>query len=175
MARSALGSIVKASGSVFVDVEAFYQAYGIRRGQVCRIDYPTANGSTFGTGFLVGPDLLLTARHVVGKAIAAKLPGSAITCRFDYKRLPNGTKLAGTIYHPVGDGWLVADRPHARSDETGSGEPRADELDYALIRLDGAPGQGVLGRGNTAGGGAAPRRMQPGAAGSGFARRRRRR
>lgn len=148
--RSALESVVKKS-SKFVDVDRFYQAYGVRRGQVCRIEYSFPGGIEYGTGFLVGPDLVMTARHVIAHAIESKLNGDDLICRFDYKTLPNGKNLDGTIYHLRREGWVVAERRHSRSDETGSGEPMADELDYAVLRLDKPAGQDVIGRGNATG------------------------
>jgi hypothetical protein len=54
------------------------------------------------------------------------------------------------------EGWVVAERPHGKSDEMGSGEPMANELDYAVLRLAKKAGQGVVGRGNAAGSGVGP-------------------
>lgn len=150
--RSALESIVEKS-SKFVDVERFFETYGVRRGQVCRIEYRSSRGTEYGTGFLVGPDLVMTARHVIAQAVAQELKGDDLICRFDYKTLPNGKTLDGTIYPLCSRDWLVAERPHSKPDETGSGEPMANELDYAVLRLDTPAGQDVVGRGNAAGSG----------------------
>jgi hypothetical protein len=153
LAKAALESIVKESGSVFLDVDDFYEMYGIRRTQVCRIEYPVPNGTEYGTGFLVGASQVMTARHVVAKGIEAKLSGSRLICRFDYKRLPSGKILDGTIYHPIDDNWLAMERRHARSDEGGDGQPNLNELDYAVLRIDKEAGLDVVGRGNASGGG----------------------
>jgi hypothetical protein len=105
----------------------------------------------YGTGFLVGPDLVMTARHVIAHAVMQELKGDDLTCRFDYKMLPNGKRLDGTIYHLRSQSWVVAERPHSKSDETGSGEPMTNELDYAVLQLDKPAGEDVVGRGNATG------------------------
>jgi hypothetical protein len=39
------------------------------------------------------------------------------------------SRSTGTIYNLRNEGWVVAERRHSKSDETGSGEPMANELD----------------------------------------------
>ena len=47
-------------------------------GRVCRVE---VNGDPQGTGFLVGPDKVLTCYHVLENAIVTKLSGNKVKCR----------------------------------------------------------------------------------------------
>lgn len=156
----ALESIVR-EHSKYRDISRFREDLGLREGQVCRIEYPfddgAGKGEARGTGFLVGSSLVMTARHVMAAAIGGSLSGDRIACRFDYKVLPNGKTNDGTVYtlaKPSAD-WRVADRPHGAPDTTGAGELGPTELDYAVLRLDKAAGDDVVGLGDAKGGGAA--------------------
>lgn len=102
--------------------------------QVCRVEI---SGNAAGTGFLVGPDAVLTNWHVVE---AAKKAGTLdkIMCRFDYLKLVNGTRQpgAGVALGPSG---CVSFRTFSAAELTKKPdvpEPTGDELDYALLRLD---------------------------------------
>lgn len=101
--------------------------------QVCRIEF---NGNAAGTGFLVGPDLVLTNWHVVVAANAANQLNQ-LACRFDYQRLENGTRQQGTAVTLHTDG-CIASSPYSPAELTQNPEtplPTADQLDYALLRL----------------------------------------
>ena len=107
--------------------------------QVCRID---VGGEPKGTGFLVGPNLVLTNHHVLTKLIAGEVGAADIRCVFDYKRLADGTVNQG---RPVGLAaeWLVDKSPPSRGEIEGRPDdtpPTLDELDFALIRLADALG-----------------------------------
>ncbi|MGN9906561.1 trypsin-like serine peptidase [Phytohabitans sp. LJ34] len=90
-------------------------------------------GQPRGTGFLVGPDLLLTAAHVVG---ASPVLPADMVARFDYSDIP-GRSLAETgTGIPVVE-LLAASQP---TDAEGTGRVRdwnapADRLDFALVKL----------------------------------------
>jgi len=103
-------------------------------GQVCRI---TLNGAARGTGFLVGPDLVLTNYHVMEPVI--KAPGSAtgVRCQFDYKQVKDGTQL-GKEFGLHATDWRVDESPYSRAEaeKQPDREPATDdELDYALVRI----------------------------------------
>jgi hypothetical protein len=51
---------------------------------VCRIEYALGENTFFGTGFLVGPEWILTNYHVVEPALKGTLSWSAIVVRFDH-------------------------------------------------------------------------------------------
>ncbi|MFL5341422.1 MAG: trypsin-like peptidase domain-containing protein [Gemmataceae bacterium] len=101
-------------------------------GQVCRI---TLNGNAQGTGFLVGPDAILTNYHVM-KPVIDGLPSGAVECQFDFKLLKNGT----APYTPIklAADWLIDHSPYSDAEYAGTPDaklPTPEELDYALIRL----------------------------------------
>ena len=111
---------------------------------VCRVEVPTTSGASFGTGFLVGPDLVLTNHHVVAPAIEAgftdKLNSSPsdIVLRFDYKEFVDKTPLNPGIEVVLAADWLVDSSPHSAADlerPRRTMTPGVDELDYALLRL----------------------------------------
>lgn len=101
--------------------------------RVCRIEYPPLTAR--GTGWLVGHDLLLTNWHVVNRA----LPGGdrdpkEFVCRFDYAAKTQGTN-SGTDVRLAND-WFVDGLPPSPSElESGTEEPSAKTLDFALVRL----------------------------------------
>jgi V8-like Glu-specific endopeptidase len=109
--------------------------------QVCRIEIPAIGGGTiYGTGFLVAPDMVMTNWHVVRCIIAnedndtsykgPRAEAGSVTCRFDYKVLPNGLKSEGAEFK-LAQNWRVALSPNSQSGQ----EPKPDELDFAVIRL----------------------------------------
>ena len=67
-----------------------------------------------------------------------------VVLRFDYKRRSDGVTVdEGTVYHLAAD-WLIHGSPPSPNDEKG-GEPSLGELDYALLRVDGEPGNDPVG------------------------------
>jgi hypothetical protein len=101
--------------------------------RVCRIE---SNGNAAGTGFLVGPDAVLTNWHVVQGSIHGDVIEEMI-CRFDYYRLIDNTRQPGVPVAVLGDG-CVSHRSYSQAETTDTPEsPEAteDELDYALLRL----------------------------------------
>lgn len=85
---------------------------------VCRIERP--KGNALGTGFLVGPDLLLTNQHVLSSA--AMLEDAC--ARFGYQVDATTVAAAGREYGFAADFYY-------------SSPP--DDLDFALVRLASAP------------------------------------
>jgi V8-like Glu-specific endopeptidase len=85
---------------------------------VCMVEIP--RGNPVGTGFLVGPDLLLTNQHVLPRK--ELLPDAAL--RFDHSLDPNGAATMGRVFHLQPDFYVA-------SDET--------LLDYALVRVKRQP------------------------------------
>jgi hypothetical protein len=98
--------------------------------QVCRVE----TGTSFGTGFLVGPDLVITNHHVVADVLSGQSPVGNVVCRFDYRLLADGKTLnPGTAFRLHASDWRVDDSPYSADDP--------DKLDYALLRLDGSLGK----------------------------------
>jgi V8-like Glu-specific endopeptidase len=133
--RRRLEDIVRKDGH-FAELMPWIAKIGKLGSQTCRIEYPvnTARGS----GWLVGPDLVLTNWHVVqqdhGDPAQGLWNAGDVACRFDYAVTGAGTQ-AGTDIRLDPD-WCVDLSPASPSETgTGPGEPDIDMLDYALIRL----------------------------------------
>ena len=123
----------------FVDLEVWLQRVEQIKTQVCRVEIAVSGGTVFGTGFLVRPDVVITNYHVVEDVIVNTAKPEGIVLRFDYKRLPNGTINPGKVYRvKAGADWLIDS-----SDYRPNTAP--DMLDYALLRVDGIPGEEVVG------------------------------
>jgi hypothetical protein len=140
----ALQRIVVESNS-FLDVTRWRERLAAIEGRVCRIEVATNAGTTFGTGFLVGPDLVLTNYHVVEPAVCGErgeytAGGQTATLkdivlRFDYRQRVDGSIAAGTTAGVAG---VVDASPPSPVDEQPlpkAGVPAADHLDYALLRV----------------------------------------
>ncbi|UIK19519.1 trypsin-like serine peptidase [Rhizobium leguminosarum] len=104
--------------------------------QVCLVEI---SGRSAGTGFLVGPNAVLTNWHVVEGAQAN------IVCRFDYAEHPVGGRETGTRVA----GQVVWHRPYAQAELTSTPDnppPLSTELDFALIELASVVGtEGIVG------------------------------
>ena len=101
---------------------------------MCWIDIPGGGG----TGFLVGPDLVLTNQHVVEPVSAGKASWRDVRCRFDYRQPLDGPGLAAKKLTVVelAEEWLVDSRPPSPHDwNPALGDAGPGETDSALIRL----------------------------------------
>jgi V8-like Glu-specific endopeptidase len=101
--------------------------------RVCRVE---VDGAALGTGFLVGPDTVLTNWHVFD---AAKSAGKVdkLGCRFDYEVLSDGTTQVGQLVKLAGADALDSS-PYSPGEKSGKPDdplPTAEQLDYALLRL----------------------------------------
>ncbi|TBR26612.1 MAG: serine protease, partial [Reyranella sp.] len=106
--------------------------------RVCRIE---KDGNALGTGFLVGPDLVLTNWHVVRGALPAN-DTDDLTCRFDYAVNPGGGIQNGDEINVAPSGIIVY-RPCSAAELTETPDkppPSPTDLDYAVLRLSGSPG-----------------------------------
>jgi hypothetical protein len=127
---SGLESIIEKSRSL-LDIARFRSQIGEIEGRVCRVDL--RNGAR-GTGFLVGPGLVLTNYHVVEPVIQGANAVQEISCLFDFKMSEDGTRVGSGISGAVRE--LVCHSPYDQEDLSRSGTlPNADNLDYALLRL----------------------------------------
>ena len=147
-ARSTGSLEVLVQSSPFQDISALIRRLYELEHQICRIELP--NGGK-GTGFLVGPDLVLTNYHVVEKLIIRDMPAAQVICRFDYRRADDdSTVFEGTTYGLASGDPIVAYSPYDSLDlqdpptPLSSGWP-ADKLDYALVRLSEAAGEAFPG------------------------------
>ena len=133
--------------SPFFDPVKFRTRLGEIEGQVCRVEVEMDEGTIYGTGFLVGPGAVMTNYHVLEPVLQGQAQPSLVTCRFDYKRMANEIVNAGTTFSLAAD-WLIDASPVSPADRTpeSSGAlPAPDELDYAIVRLEGTPGHDPVG------------------------------
>lgn len=95
---------------------------------VCRIEFA---GQGIGTGFLVGPNVAITNFHVFESVIEGQTKPADVQFHFDYKLSADGKTVQSGITYGVapGNAWLIASSP-------------VDQLDYALIRMQGKPAEG---------------------------------
>ena len=144
-----LEQIVRASHG-FLDIVRVRTRLAQIETQVCRIEIGTAGDRVYGTGFLLGPDVVMTNHHVVQPLIDGEAPVSAaqVLLRFDYKRAADGEELnPGQVVH-LADDWLIDSSPHSPVDlepEPKPSLPDPAHLDYALLRLADAVGNQPVG------------------------------
>ncbi|MCV2890282.1 trypsin-like serine peptidase [Ruegeria aquimaris] len=123
------------------------------RRRLCRIDTINAAGKqTNGTGFLVGPSTVLTNFHVVKHVWEVLDQPELISVRFDFSATTGLRDADQPRYPAAKTGWKVAHSGLAdwiEDDDYWWDDPAkrlawlgrvGDTLDYAIIRLDGAPG-----------------------------------
>lgn len=134
-----------------VDMAVWRERMAQVEGQVCRIEF---NNNPIGTGFLVGPDLLLTNYHVLEQPLNGKLPAEQVACRFDYKVLSDASRSEGTLVQLSGNDWRVDSSPYSRAEADSVPDrepPTADELDFAVVRLARPIGREGIDKNATAG------------------------
>ncbi len=130
---SALEGLVKPRLKI-MNMELWREREASVSGQVCRID---VGAMPKGTGFLVGPDLVLTNYHVLTSVIAGPDAPGGVQCVFDFKKLRDGTVNQGRAVKLAGD-WLVDKSPPSKAESEDRPDdvlPTPNELDFALIRL----------------------------------------
>lgn len=119
------------------------QALNRRLRSICRIDYADLNPPGVGTGFLVGPDLVLTNWHVVKRveeapaASKSRLAGE-LRFRFDLIDRAAAEDAGGRVCsaNVAGASPVLRSSPPGGIEILGGqGEPAMNELDYALVRL----------------------------------------
>jgi Effector-associated domain 1/Trypsin-like peptidase domain len=133
----------------FLNPSTWRERLALLEGQVCQISYPTAKGTLSGTGCLVAPDLVLTNEHVITPLREDPTLVGQVEVRFDYKALDDGTVVSpGVPFQLDPNGWLVDWSPPSAVDvllDQGGAVPGGEELDYALLRVAGEPGNQTLG------------------------------
>jgi hypothetical protein len=126
----------------YLSVNQWRNKLGELEAQICRIEIPSRRGTIYGTGFLLAPDVVMTNYHVMETVIAGTDKPDGVILRFDYKELTDGKAIyTGTAHRLSPRDWLIDHSPNNRLGEL----PNRDELDYALLRVDGAPGDQPVG------------------------------
>ncbi len=131
----------------FIDITKWRKRLGEIEAQVCRVEIPADRG--VGTGFLLGPDVVITNYHVMKSVIQGQKQPDQVVLRFDYKRMDDGTTLnPGVEFRLAPQNWLIDHSPYSQTDllaDPGQQVPDLEELDYALLRVDGEPGNQKVG------------------------------
>jgi Trypsin-like peptidase domain/Effector-associated domain 1 len=131
----------------FTDVGQMLQRLGRVVNSVCQISYPLANGMTYGTGFLIGSSTVLTNWHVVESVSPANRRD--VKLRFDYRTGADGVSLSSGVEFQLvdNDDWLVDHSPYdpldkeiRTIDEERALDRGLENLDYAVLRVAGEPG-----------------------------------
>lgn len=142
--------VIVRKANPFVDIARVRSRLARIETQVCRVEVAFDRGKGFGTGFLVGPDVVLTNHHVV-EAVITKTNGARpdrVVLRFDYKRSDDGEELNPGQEFRLAEDWLIDSSPVSDVDfepEPKSRLPEPDRLDYALLRLSDAAGNSPVG------------------------------
>ncbi len=130
------------SNHTFLDVAVWRGQLSKLEWPMCRLDVDSLGA---GTGFLIGPDVVLTNHHVVSKAIGAAISPTRVSCLFDFKVAEDQVLSAGTRFALAdGDKWTLGSSPHSKHDlesDPKSGDPTANELDFAMLKLAQPAGQ----------------------------------
>ncbi|QHG21212.1 effector-associated domain EAD1-containing protein [Nostoc sp. ATCC 53789] len=121
----------------FLDVDTWLEKLSQIQAQVCRIEFP--KGTAQGTGFLIAPNVVITNYHVMEAVINQKVNYKNLVMRFDYKKLVDGKSSDGTEYR-LTNNWRIDESRY-----TDNPLPTFDELDYILLRVDGNPGNSIVG------------------------------
>lgn len=115
------------------------ERFGRVLSSVCSIQ---TGGNSLGTGFLVGPDTVLTNYHVVERIIdAAGQFVQPATCVFDYQKLSDGAVKAGVPIEVKGCLDWSSYGPAEVTDRFNDPMPTDEQLDYALLHLNQAVGK----------------------------------
>lgn len=146
--RDALERIISQEAG-FLDITAWRERLGALEGQVGRVEVTVPGGTIKGTAFLAGPDVGLTNYHVLERVINGTVGTSNVLVRFDYKRSGDGVVLNNGTEHRLPDAdWLIDASPPSPVDslvDPGQQLPQEDQLDYAVFRLLGEPGEEPIG------------------------------
>ncbi len=116
-----------------LDIMVWIDRLVMIRNRVCRVEI---SDQPAGTGFLVGPQVVLTNWHVV-QTVAAAGRMADVGCRFDYVRLPDGSRQPGVVAK-LADPAILASCPYSRAELTDHPDdplPEPGELDFALLHL----------------------------------------
>lgn len=116
---------------------------------VCRVEVLQPSGEpVFGTGFLISPALVLTNYHVVELVHKGLVAPANVQLRFDFALLADGvTPNKGTVYQLDTPDWLADYSIYSEFDTVADSpaDPPADQLDYAILRVNGSPGEEPVG------------------------------
>jgi hypothetical protein len=115
----------------FLKVSEFEANLRSLRRRVCRIEFGHA---PIGTGFLIGPDLMITNHHVLRQLFAGRIRADVVRCVFDVTR----EATDGFREVRLAPEWDVFHSPPSDVDrlpDPKGRDPGVNELDFAVVRL----------------------------------------
>lgn len=121
-----------------IDLGTLYKKMSEFERSLCSISFPVEGGVKYGTGWLIGPDTIITNRHVLADVLDGPVNHGDVSCKFDFRTNHNGDVVnQGTIVKLSSEeNWCLAERPHADEDlDPGTPSPPLDKLDFAVARL----------------------------------------
>jgi V8-like Glu-specific endopeptidase len=125
-ASDVLASAVREQGNGPDDIRPWLARLSARARMVCSI--AASHHTLRGTGFLIGPDLVLTCFHVIRDAFKSPALAGDLEITFDREARADSTGHdTGVTYQLVENGWLGS-----HSEEAG--------LDFAVLMIEGRPG-----------------------------------
>ncbi|NCA70665.1 MAG: serine protease [Sphingobacteriia bacterium] len=128
--------------SSFQNVLDFRTRLGLLESWLCAFEIPKSGG----TGLLVGPDLVLTNYHVIEGILNGKVSPANVRCRFDYKALSGGETVNAGTPTKLADDWDVVHAGYSKADTDPNNQAwGADELDFAIVRLNREIGKEPIG------------------------------
>lgn len=123
----------------FLDMHIWNQHSAEVELRVCRVKTP----QKYGTGFLIGPDLIMTSYHVLEEVCEGKTKPEEVRFLFDHKKLANGRIPGGVPHELAKKDWRIdASLPSFVDalDDSTTQVPKNDELDYVIVRTAKEPG-----------------------------------
>ena len=132
----AFEAMISAGGSP-LDIVTWTEAFDRIQHQVCRVEM---DGRAVGTGFLVGPETVLTCYNVLASLIANSRVRSTVLIRFDHMLTTAGLAQPSLEVGLAYD-WLVDWSPSTSDEAVGrptpaENSPDPDKLDHAIVRLE---------------------------------------
>ena len=126
------------------NIAVWREKLGEIEGRICRVEYP--NKVARGTGFLIGPNAVLTNYHVVEAIVKGDYKRGDVRLRLDYKVMDDGVAVARGLIFELANDWLYDSSVYSVEDEkVNPADPKPEELDYAILRVKGDPGNQPLG------------------------------
>jgi V8-like Glu-specific endopeptidase len=126
------------------NIAVWREKLGEIEGRICRVEYP--NKVARGTGFLIGPNAVLTNYHVVEAIVKGHYKPGDVRLRLDYKVMDDGVAVARGLIFELANDWLYDSSVYNVEDEKlNPADPKPEELDYAILRVKGDPGNQPLG------------------------------
>jgi hypothetical protein len=124
-----------------VDAEPWTRGLTAIFGQVCRIVLDGQLPQVLGTGFLIGPGLCLTCRHVLAPVLDGGRRAADLRFLFDHQIRGRELRASEPVIRRPSEDLLVAECPSSRFDDLAgtTGVPRPGDADVAVVRLAGGP------------------------------------